>query len=197
MFRSLLLVLDGQHVDHGSVDLGIGWSKEYDALLVGLGIIDEAVVHPLEPVPLGAGHAKQVLDAARLHEQRTAIGSALSSIALRCARAGAAFKPLEFVGSPVEEVLIEAQRFDLIIMPRQMDAAGDSGNWIVSDMLRAILRSAPRPVVAVPETLPKGSAAVVAYDGSLQAARTLYAFEASGLAARHPVHIVSVAERPA
>lgn len=194
MFKSVLLVLDGQPADHGAVDLGIRWSKDYDVLLVGLGVIDEKVVHPLEAVPIGAGHAKQMLDAARLHEQRLVIGNTLSNVALRCARAGAAFKPLEHVGSPVNEVLVEAQRFDLIIMPRQADDGSDTGHWIISDVLRTILHLAPRPVVAVPETLPKGNAIVVAYDGSLQAARTLCAFEASGLAARHPVHVISIAD---
>ena len=45
----------------------------------------------------------------------------------------------------------------------------------------------------MPETLPDGEAVVVAYDGSLQAARALYAFEASGLGTSREVHVVSVA----
>jgi nucleotide-binding universal stress UspA family protein len=39
-----------------------------------------------------------------------------------------------------------------------------------------------------------GEWVVVAYDGSLQAAHTLYAFEASGLGQGREVHVVSVAD---
>ena len=51
---------------------------------------------------------------------------------------------------------------------------------------------APRPVVVVPETVGAGEAVVIAYDGSLQASRALYAFEASGLGRGRDVHVVSI-----
>jgi nucleotide-binding universal stress UspA family protein len=54
------------------------------------------------------------------------------------------------------------------------------------------LKNAPRPIVLVPGiTSPEGPA-VIAYDGSLQAARALAAFQATGLGASGQVHIVSV-----
>ena len=196
MLKSVLLVFDNQGVDHGSVGLGIRWSLEFDALLVGLGVIDEDVVHPLEAVPLGGGQAKRELDAARLRERQIALGSALSAIALRCAHSQAPFIPLECIGSAAEEITVEAQRFDLILMPRQLEHPNKPREWGVSDTLQTILRSAPRPVVAAPEEAPTGNAIVVAYDGSLQSARTLYAFAASGLAAAGPVHIVSFDDDP-
>lgn len=196
MLKSILLVLDGQGVDHGSIDLGIRWSLEFDALLVGLGVIDESLVSPAEPVPLGAGQAKHDLDQARLHERQRSIGGALSAIAVRCAHAQAGFKPLECIGRPADGIAVEAQRFDLILMPRQLDKQEKSVEWEVSETLRTILRASPRPLVAVPDQLPDGNAVVVAYDGSLQAARTLYAFVASGLMAKHPVHVVSIGDEP-
>ena len=196
MLKSILLVLDDQGVDHGSVDMAIRWAVEFDALLVGLGVIDEDAVRPAEPVPLGAGQAKRELDAHRLHQRQVAVGSMLSAIALRCADSRVAFKPLECIGRPAEEIGVEAQRFDLILMARQLQRPDMPGEWAISDTLRTILRSAPRPVVAIPELAPTGNGIVVAYDGSLQAARTLFAFEASSLAARHPVHIISINDDP-
>jgi nucleotide-binding universal stress UspA family protein len=135
------------------------------------------------------------LDAARLHERRLAIGGALSAIALKCAQSNAAFKPLESIGSAVEEILVEAQRFDVIIMPRHRKTGG-ANQWSVGESLQAILRSTPRPVVAVPDEMPRGNAVVVAYDGSLQSARAVYALAASGLAAQRPVHVVAVHDEP-
>jgi nucleotide-binding universal stress UspA family protein len=195
MLTSLLLILDDQGVEHGSIDLGIRWSREFDALLVALGTIDDELVHPVEAVPIGAGSAKIELDAARLHDRRLAIGTALSAIALKCAKAQAAFKPLECIGHIAEEITIEAQRYDLIIMPRQA-APGGACEWHIGQTLRTILRSTPRPVVAVPTEIPDGNAVVVAYDGSLQAARAVYAFAASGIAAKRSVHLISVDDDP-
>ena len=65
------------------------------------------------------------------------------------------------------------------------DDAGD-------ETLRKVLRDSPRPIVAVPGTsCPEGPVAI-AYDGSLQAARALAAFQATGLGESGQVHIISV-----
>jgi nucleotide-binding universal stress UspA family protein len=196
MLTTILLVLDGQSADHGSVNLGLRWASEFSAMLVGLGVIDERATHLHEPVPIGAGEAKRQLDAARLHEQQVLIGNMLSAIAIRCAHGGVAFKPLEFVGSPAEEIAVEAQRFDLIIMPRFLNAPDRHGHLGLSGALQTLLRSAPRPIVAAPEHAVTGESIVVAYDGSLQAARTLHALIATGLAIKHPVHVISVDAHP-
>jgi nucleotide-binding universal stress UspA family protein len=195
MLKSILLVLDDQPLDHGAVELAIRWSVDCDALLVGLGVIDESAVNPAEAVPLGAGQSKVELDAARMHERRLEIGGALSAIALKCGQANAAFKPLESIGSAIEGILVEAQRFDVIVMPR-LRIAGAANQWNVSDPLYRILWSTPRPVVAVPDELPRGDAIVVAYDGSVQSARAVYALAASGLAVQRPVHVIAVHDDP-
>jgi nucleotide-binding universal stress UspA family protein len=192
MLKTILLVIDGQSADHGSVELALRWSSQYDAMLVGHGMIEESAVHSLEPVPLGAGEARRELDAARLHQQQVLVESGLSAIAVRCARAGVTFKPLESVGRAAEEIGVEAQRADVIVIPRHVDKQQSPSQSHASTYFRTILSSAPRPVVAAAEEAPAGPAVVVAYDGSLQAARTLYALEASGLAAGKPVHVLTI-----
>ena len=192
MIKTILVVLDGQSPQHASIDLALQWSTEFDALLVGFGVIDEAAVHPPEAVPVGAGLAKAELDAARLHEQQQAIERCLSAVALRCANEHVAFKPLERMGQPAEEIAIEAQRFDLIVMRRFANDESETTQQNLSKPLSTILHATPRPVVAVSKELPQDDAVVVAFDGSLQAARTLQLFAASGLAAKRPIHVVSV-----
>jgi nucleotide-binding universal stress UspA family protein len=54
------------------------------------------------------------------------------------------------------------------------------------------MQDSPRPVVTVPKSRTRGDSVVIAYDGSLQAARALYAFEASGLGEWQNVHVVTV-----
>jgi nucleotide-binding universal stress UspA family protein len=192
MLKSLLLVLESHNFEHGVVELGIRWATEFNALLVSLGIVDEAEVHPAEAVPIGAGQAKQEWDKARLHQRQVEVEGHLSTIALRCAEAQVAFKPLETIGCPAEDIMVEAQRFDLIVMPRERQRPNGTEEWTVGDTLKTILRSTPRPLVAVPDQLPSGNAVVIAYDGSLQAARTLFAFEATGISSQRPLHIISI-----
>ena len=63
---------------------------------------------------------------------------------------------------------------------------GDVGD----ETLKKVLRNSSRPVVLLPEAETPAGPVVIAYDGSLQAARTLAAFEATGLAESGQVHIV-------
>jgi nucleotide-binding universal stress UspA family protein len=145
---------------------------------------------------LGAGEAKRTLDAVRLHQRRLDVEACLSALATRCAKEQVAFKPLESIGLTAEEINFESQRFDVIVMPRQFPDATDSVAQASMNALYNILHATPRPVVAVRNGAPAGEAAVVAYDGSLQAARALQAFEASGLATKLPVHVVSIDDDP-
>jgi nucleotide-binding universal stress UspA family protein len=196
MIKTILLVIDGQPINHPSIELALRWSKECSAQLVGMGVIDEWVVHPAEAVPLGAGQAKVEWDADRLRRQQLAIESCLSALSACCAREGIAFQQVERLGEPAEEITVAAQRFDLIVMPRAADSENGAVEESIGRALSAILRTGPRPVIAVPKHVTPGDAVVIAYDGSLQAARTLQLFEATGLAATRSVHVVSVDDDP-
>jgi hypothetical protein len=63
---------------------------------------------------------------------------------------------------------------------------------VPGETLTKVLPNCPRPVVIVPNGPSTGDAIVIAYDGSLQAARTLHAFEATGLGAAREVHVVTI-----
>ena len=60
------------------------------------------------------------------------------------------------------------------------------------ETLKKVLKNTPHPLVVVPGTTCPEGPVVIAYDGSLQAARALAAFEATGLGDSGQVHIVSV-----
>lgn len=59
-------------------------------------------------------------------------------------------------------------------------------------MIRKVVKDAPRPVIVAPATKCPDGPVLVAYDGSLQAARALAAFEATGLAEKGKVHLLSI-----
>jgi len=191
MIRSILVGLDGSAHSHAAVELGIRWAKQYDALLVGLGIIDEPTNRGSEAVPLGAGSYKEHRDEVLLSLSHRAIDQLLEGFALKCAEAGVACKVLECVGHPPDRICLEAQRYDLILLGKQTHYRYESQNQ-PDETLRKVLRNCPRPVVAVPEQLGKGDSVLIAYDGSLQAARTLQMFQSLRPNLAGEVHVVAV-----
>lgn len=183
MIRSILIGLDGSEHSTAATEFGIRWARKFDALLVGLGVVDEPTIRGPETV-----YEEETLTAARHRVEEF-----LQKFALRCAEAEVPHKLLEDEGIPEEKLFAEAQRYDLLLLGMQTHFrfATQSGP---DDTLARVLKNSPRPVVAVPNRVNTDAAVIVAYDGSLQAARALQAFEASGLGQAAEVHIVSVGD---
>jgi nucleotide-binding universal stress UspA family protein len=190
MVQSIMIGLDGSPQSISAIALGLRWARRFGVFLVGLGIIDEPTICQPEPIPLGASSFKAERDEVLVARARGQVEQCLAQFAVRCTEAGVPCKLLEEVGVPSEHLLLEAQRCDLIMLGQQSWGHGTPEDSRAT--LTTILKNAPRPVVTVPETLGDGTTVVVAYDGSVQAARALQAFEASGLAGADAVHIVSV-----
>jgi nucleotide-binding universal stress UspA family protein len=191
MMKSLLIGLDISDESHSVLELGLRWAKRFDALAVGLGIVDEPGLLTTEAKLFETAYHR--LETAYLvSNSRHQVERALRQIGRRCAEADVKCSALEDVGIPFVRILMEAQRRDIILLGQQshFDYGRDDGP---DETLSNVLRNSPRPVVVVPKTLREGESVVVAYDGSLQAARALYAFEASGLGGSRKVHVVSVA----
>lgn len=191
MLKSLLIGLDGSC--DGAVGLGIEWARRFDALAVGLAIVDEPGIHDSSIGLLGENRTGSAL-ATLVAEARQHAADALRAFEARCRAAGVNYRVLEEAGTPYVEMLKESQRFDLMILPRDshFEFAWQAEN---DETLTRVLRDTPRPVVVVSSRPRSGETIVVAYDGSLQAARTLAAFEATGLATTRPVCVVSVASK--
>ena len=105
MLRRILVGLDGSEHSDSALELGIRWAKRFDALLVGIGVVDEPGLHGPEEYLVGEAYFRG-LNAALLTDTRRGVDG--SSCACRCAEAGVAFKPLEDVGTPYVQILMEA-----------------------------------------------------------------------------------------
>jgi nucleotide-binding universal stress UspA family protein len=191
MLRSILIGLDGSAFSDAAVELGVRWARRFDALLVGMGVIDAPTITRAEPLPLGAGYYKEHLDEARLGRARRHVEQFLEKFTLACSKEGVSAKLLEDVGVPHEQIMLEAQRYDLVLLGQETHFHFLTQET-ACETLQKVLHNTPRPVVVVPQQVPPAGAVVVAYDGSLQAARALQSFQTSGLAADREVHIVSI-----
>ncbi len=190
MLRSILIGLDGSsHSSHASQQ-GIAWARRTGAMVVGLGIIDEPTIARAEPVLLGGvPYTDPVFYRERMADARRQVDQFLEHFAIQCAEAKVACKVLEDVGLPFEQIALEAQRYDLIMLGGETRFHFEVKEH--DDTLHKILKNSPRPVVTVPKAPREGRSIAVAYDGSLQAARTLHAFVATGLHRDRQVHILS------
>src|SRR5262249_15866454 len=156
MLRSILIGLDGSAHCRTALSLGIDWARRSNALLVGLGIIDEPTIRGAETVQVGGQtFADPILYREYLADARPQVEQFLEQFALQCAEAGGAAKVLEDVGVPADEIVLEAQRYDLILLGQQTRfhfETHEDGN----DTLGKVLKTSPRPVVVVPAVRHEG-----------------------------------------
>jgi nucleotide-binding universal stress UspA family protein len=198
MLRSILVGLDGSDYSRSAVAAGIYLARKTNALLVGLGVIDEPTIREAEPRLVGGGvpYAEPVLYRERIANARHEVERFLARFTIMCAEAKVACKVLEDVGLPHEQIELQAQRYDMIVLGQQTRFHFETQEGY-DDTVRRVLKNCPRPVIAVPARLDlnpdePGHTVMVAYDGSLQAARALHEFQNSGLAGKLPTVVVSV-----
>lgn len=197
MLRSILIGIDFGGSDVTTQRLGIQWATRTGATLVGLAIVDEPGIRALEPAwPVGGKSRDDALYymgyEARLADIHRRAGQLLDQFAARCDEAGVAHAEVKAVGSPDERIQEEAQTCDVILLTRRSHLrfiAGDNEGEVT---LRKVLKDTPRPMVAVPKTEWPEGPVVIAYDGSLQAARALAAFAATGLGESGKIHVIGV-----
>jgi nucleotide-binding universal stress UspA family protein len=190
MLRGILIGLDGSSSSSAAAELGIRWARVFKALLFGLGVVDQPrICHP-EPTGIGGSAYKRHQDDLKLAEAHRQVEEFLKQFAAQC-DAGIAWKTAQTVGHPYEQILLEGERFDLILLGQHPRFHFETQERD-TDTIRKVVKNSPHPVVIVPERLPAGDRIVVAYDGSPAAARALQAFVASGLGERKEVDVLSV-----
>ena len=180
MLKSILIGLDGSPSSTAALELGIQWAKRFNALLVGIGIVDDATIYPPETGTLGADYHNWERDEQVIQEANHKVKQLLASFAERCAESQISFNVLQDAGLPYEEILRESQRYDLVLVGHDTHFRFGTVDQ-PDETLWKVLKRGPRPVVIAPPQLEPGSSAVVAYNGSPQADRALQAFQSSGL----------------
>ena len=184
MLRSVLIGIDNTPSGIAAQELGVRWAKRFDARLTGITIIDDPDVELSEELVFAGIHEAAVGRALVVTARpvvREGLGQVENHFGQRCREAGVDFKRIRDFGSPHVQVLVEAQNHDVALLGRHFCFEFGGGRKL-GHMVGKVIQDCPRPLVIVPAEAVVGDSIVVAYDGSLQAARALMAFEASGLA---------------
>lgn len=192
MVRSMLVGISGTRCSQSAAAWAIELAKKHSASLLGVAVVDVASLCPPESVPLSAGAYKYQRDEAVLTAARQALSQSLVEFTQQATSAGVTSRSLQLEGEPAEVLLTESQRTDLIVIGKR--SAPDEDFEQTSGTARAVLHQAARPILCVPQDPAGGNAVLIAYDGSLQSAKTLQLFVASGLAAEREIHLLTVAD---
>lgn len=192
MLRRILIGLDGSHYSDVAVDLGIEWGKRLGCDLVGLTVVDWNPAALATPLRFGAGEYHDYTEEIHLSDAQRKRREFLDDFTGRCGRAGIGCETLVDVGSPCDQVLLEAERYDLVLLGQHTFFHAECREDPEPSLLRRFLRQAPRPLAIAPGEATSGKSVLVAYDGSPQAAKALAAFQASGLDFGDEVRVLSV-----
>lgn len=185
--RRLLVGVDGSVNGHVAVDLAIQLAKEHECQLVGIDIVDEDATE-LALYGVADANAEEERRSEIKHMRERAKQS-LEAFEQRCEEAEISGTRCRKSGEAADQIVLEAQRSDLIILGRETRFYSE---WQPDSTVGIVLRQASRPIVTVPLSLPREDNVLVAYDGSRSAAQALFAFVGLGLGANKKVHVVNV-----
>lgn len=187
MFRALFAAIkpgpSQGFVSEFAVSLATRYHLEVDACSV----IDLARLAPPEPVPLGGAAFKQERDEAAVAAARKHAAEGIASVVTASNSRGVKCSGHVREGDTVSVLANEVGRCDALVCGHT--PGGDS---IEQSLLHSILKHSPRPAIVVPRAeFSVDQGVLVAFDGSVQAARSLASFAESGLADGRPVRIAS------
>jgi nucleotide-binding universal stress UspA family protein len=192
MLKTILVGLDGSEDSRPAIKLALAWGKAHDARVIGFAVYDEPGVLGAEGALLGGGDHGAV-DRTIESEARSRVDEVIRGFQDQAARAEVRSETLLARGTPHEQLLTEAHRFDLVMLGKRTHFEYGWRNGSDATLER-VVQECSRPVVVVPppESEVEPGPVVAAFDGSVHASRALYAFEASGLARSRVVHVVCV-----
>jgi nucleotide-binding universal stress UspA family protein len=190
MLRGILVGLDGSAFSNAAVTLGLKWAKAANAILAGQTVIERPGLNAAA-IPAGSGYFRLAGDDKKLAEAKIAADQLLETFTEQCTVAGVSGKRHQEIGDPAWAILSQAQRYDLVLLGLETHFRAMPGGG-PCDTLDKVLHSPPRPVVVTPNTLSDGNTAVIGFDGSLQASRTMAAYVSTGLAAMYENVVVTI-----
>lgn len=191
MLKSIIVGVSGSPCSHEAAKLAIQWAKTHQAKLVGVGVLDDELLAPAEAVPLGGGAIKAERDQIVLAAAEHRLDEALQEFERACRAADVPHKTFKSQGRTADRLCEQAQRADLIVVGRKRQDTTESIAPL-TDTLETIIKRAVRPVVSVTTAFESGKSVLAAYDGSLQAARTLAAFAGLGWFTDLPIRLITV-----
>jgi nucleotide-binding universal stress UspA family protein len=194
MYHSALVALKPQGGNGALAEMAVGLAARHELQLSGVAVLDPSVVRPAEAVPLGAAAFKAQRDDMLKQQTLEKAQAVLDAFTRLCGEAGVACTTAIREGSLESQIPVAVQAADLLMVGHGGDTESCSEAREDVTNLDSMLKYSSRPCLVVPCRAPAVERIVVAYDGSLQAARALHDFALSGLWPEAAVRVISLAE---
>jgi len=192
MVKSMLVAMDETPGSEAARGVAFALARETGACLTGFGNLDVAALTAPTAVPLGGMHYKARGDIQRIRDVDAHRERARAQFLLEAGAVGVRATTLLTSGDATEELLAAAAAHDAIVMGVDADFTGSPSAGLARTVER-LLKNNPRPLVLTPCGAEPVSRILIAYDGSVPAARALQLFVLLGLPSVAPVHVATIA----
>lgn len=194
--KSILVALDETESGAAAVSLSLALAKARGAAVAGATVLDTKYFTAPLPGAIGAAHYKTESDAALLQQARVRNERLRAGFLAQCQAQGIDGSALTLEGEPTDALREAAESHDIVAIGRDCEFHGQSGEGIATTVER-MLKNGPRPLLVTPKVVRAPARIVVAYDGSMPAARALQMFALLELAGDAEVLILSAADEQA
>ena len=175
MVKRILVGLGGTPFTKVAVKRAVELARLHEAQLTGVTIVDLNQLQKVGPVPLGgAAYAKNMAQR-RIAVTQERVEEAVSNFETACGDAGIAFTVEKETGDPLDLMISHARYHDLTIFGlRSLFDYGLTNE--PKDALIRLVSQGVRPILAVSPHYRTVAKALVAYSGSMEAAKAMRRF---------------------
>lgn len=178
MIKRILIPLDPSPYAKSAIDYGCTLAKAHDAELTGLVVLDTPVLEePVAAYPPSLLDLEERFTENRLERARDHINRLLAEFRDTCEQNGVTYSECQDQGSPSFRIIRDSMYYDLIVTGLRTYFHFES-TVSPGDDLDEIMDHVITPILAVPDNgvAQDGHSALIAYDGTLPAARAMHQF---------------------
>ncbi len=175
MIKRLLVGVAGTPALAAKIDYSLALAQSHGAEISILSVVDRSRLAAVGPVPIGAGMYAENLRQGRIERSHKLDEEAIQRFETACADAKVSLKTLRSESDPLDEVAAAWRYHDLCLLGLRgwfdHDVMPDP-----EDVLQQLIARSVRPILAVPEEMRPIRKALIAYNGSLESAKTMKQF---------------------
>ncbi len=173
--KRVLVALGGSEYMESAMEAAVRIARRNGAEVVGLAVMDETLVDPVQAAPIGGSAAAAELRDSRQQSVAEAMDEAIARFETVLDESGLPGRALRADGD-AQECLVDAMKLaDIgIVGIRHAFDYGTVNH--ADDFLARVARAAHRPILAMPTVAGEAKKVVAAYDGSMVAADALRSF---------------------
>ena len=182
MINRILIPLDPSPYTETALEIGCFIAKHHGAELTGLVVLDiPGIKKSVGPAPIGGIHYAEKMEEFKEKEAKERIQLLMSKFREKCEKEGVGYRESKHQGSPSEQIIGESIYYDAVMMGMRTYFHFETSDK-PGDTLDKILDHSITPIYGIPErysfpNIPKEKVKVlIAFDGSLPAARALQRF---------------------